>query len=609
MARTVAVTLGTAATAAPVVTSTRGTTVGSQSYTVPVGAVFAATSGSDTTGVGTESAPYATVGRAISACPAGGTVVVRGGSYHEGSAHVSAAARVGIAISRAMTVQAYPGEAVWLDGSSVQSGWTQDGAVWRKSIAMTFDRSPTGSRGAADGTTVGWQWVDPAYPCAPWPEMVFVNGTALEQVSTLAAVGPGKFFVEGSYTGTGTAVYEFTSTAYVIGDDPTGKEVRVSDLVTCMGLLAADVTVRGLGVRRYAASVWDYGVIKVNRARGILEHVVVEDCSGRGVYFDGSAGGHVGGRMTNCTVQRCGLLGVGGNKADDAVLDRCRFVYNTTGLFNVAPVSGGVKWTHALNFTTDDCEISDNYRHGWWADESVTGILVRRCDVQRNGGHGIIPEISEAAVIVDCVATDNALAGIYVSGVNNSRVWCNTVARNGSGATGQGGLYLYQDTRRPATFPSGMDSRFDLAWHQANCSWDIRAFESCNNISDEPVTTGSAFKVSDPGLTQSGWNGMGVAADGNLYCQRAANVPQMFFTATTDTSVPIAWASFAPYAAHVSPQEGSSVENRGTGWCVLDAYDRLSPQGAAVASGVPIPADIAALLGVATGSTQVGAIR
>jgi trimeric autotransporter adhesin len=484
--------------------------------------------------------------------------------------------------------------------------------VWRKSIALTFDRSPTGVRGAADGTVDGWQYVNPAYPCAPWPEMVFVDGTALEQVSTLGAVGPGKFFVEGSYTGLGTAVYEFTSTAYVIGDDPTGKEVRVSDLVTCLTQLATDLTVRGLGVRRYAASVFDYGVIKLNRARGILEHVVVEDCSGRGVWADGTGlgvGVHTGTRLTNCTVQRCSLVGVGGSKADDAVLERCRIVYNTNGLFNRAPVSGGVKWHKSLNFTTDDCEISDNYRQGWWCDESVTGMLVRGCDVQRNGGNGLVPEISEAAVIVNCVITDNTRSGIYNSGVNSSRVWCNTIARNGSEASGLGNVYVYQDTRRPATFSQGMDNRFDLAWHVANCSWDIRAWEFFNNICDEPPAAGSGYKAQDPGLTQDGWNGMGLTMGGNLYCQRSANVPQMFFMPTTDTSVSQAWASFAPYAAHVSPQDATSVENRGTGWCVLDEFDVLSPQGAAVASGVAIPADIAALLGVATGSTQVGATR
>ena len=59
-------------------------------------------------------------------------------------------------------------------------------------------------------------------PMAADPDQVFVNGTALKQVSSASAVTAGKFYVNDA-AGTIT-----------IGTDPTGKEVRGSDLARAL---------------------------------------------------------------------------------------------------------------------------------------------------------------------------------------------------------------------------------------------------------------------------------------------------------------------------------------------------------------------------------------
>ena len=78
------------------------------------------------------------------------------GSYHES-----------LAIYKRVTIQAWPGETVWFDGSIVVSGWFADGAAWRYDGWTTeFDMSPTftlvqptapSSTGGSSTPPLGWQ--------------------------------------------------------------------------------------------------------------------------------------------------------------------------------------------------------------------------------------------------------------------------------------------------------------------------------------------------------------------------------------------------------------------------------------------------------------------
>ena len=107
--------------------------VGSARYPVPSGAVFVSKSGSDWAS-GTLAAPLRTIQRAINIAPSGRTIVVRAGIYHES---------INIPSNRTFTIQAYPGEAVWLDGSSTVTGWVRSGSVWVKSgWTAAFNSTP-----------------------------------------------------------------------------------------------------------------------------------------------------------------------------------------------------------------------------------------------------------------------------------------------------------------------------------------------------------------------------------------------------------------------------------------------------------------------------------
>ena len=107
---------------------------------MPAGAVFVATTGDDGTGDGSQAAPFQTLSRALQSTPSGGTVVMRGGTYH-------ATTIAGHSVNA--TVQPYPGEAVWFDGSVPVTGWTQNGNVWvHNGWTATFDHSASYTSGS-----------------------------------------------------------------------------------------------------------------------------------------------------------------------------------------------------------------------------------------------------------------------------------------------------------------------------------------------------------------------------------------------------------------------------------------------------------------------------
>lgn len=149
--------------------------VGTTAYPVPTGAIFVATTGSDSN-PGTITQPVLTVKKARQITPAGGTIVLRGGVYNEGfTGTASADVWGGASYAANVTIQSYPNEAVWFDGSIPLTGWTQSGATWQAPFTMMFDRSPTFSFGA-DGLQIQyWSFVNPQYPTMPCRRWCFMT--------------------------------------------------------------------------------------------------------------------------------------------------------------------------------------------------------------------------------------------------------------------------------------------------------------------------------------------------------------------------------------------------------------------------------------------------
>src|SRR5437879_9999434 len=190
-------------------------------YPVPDGALFVAPDGSDSA-AGTLTAPFATLATAIAKAPAGGTIVLRAGTYRQ---------TVAANVTKRITVQPFPGEKVWFKGTIVVAGWAKIGNTWQQKNWTTTFCHTCYTKGI----------VDPNYPYAGWPDMVFANNIPLRQVGSAADVAAGTFFVDES------------AHTLILGDDPAGKTVEATrfDRLLQLDPGADGSVIRGIGVEEY----------------------------------------------------------------------------------------------------------------------------------------------------------------------------------------------------------------------------------------------------------------------------------------------------------------------------------------------------------------------
>ncbi len=374
------------------------------SYPIPSSAVYVATDGSDSN-AGTKAKPFKTISAATKAAKANGTVVVRGGVYHES---VLIYPRAGL------TVQAYPKETVWLDGSEQVTGWTKSGSVWVKSNWATFfDSSPTYVKGAPDGTTADWRWVNSSYPMAAYPDQVWVNDSALKQVSSRSAVTTGTFYVDKS------------AKQLVIGSDPSSKRVDVSTLAEAMSIRSTNSVIRGIGVRRYATSVPMMGAITTYYSGITLENVMIVDNATTGLFI-----GATNATLKNVTLRNNGLLGMAATQADNLTIDSVLAEQNNSQRFNCSPVSGAMKITTTRKISVKKSAFVNNYGRGPWFDESSYDLTFADNDVVNNSCHGVMFELSDQAKIVNNLIANNGEKGMIIQDSGNVAIWNNTFVGN-----------------------------------------------------------------------------------------------------------------------------------------------------------------------------------
>ncbi|KQR53536.1 hypothetical protein ASF88_01240 [Leifsonia sp. Leaf336] len=546
--------------------ATGAAAIGSTSYAVPSGAVVVSPSGSDSA-AGTLAAPFATVQKALNAAPNGATIVLRGGTYHES---------LTVPGGKKLTVQSYPKEAVYLDGSSVVGGWAKSGSVWRATgWNHVFDSSPTFTRGAPDGTASGWQFVNPSYPMASHPDQLWVNGTAMKQVASASQVTAGTFF------------YDTGAKALVLGTDPSGKDVRASDLQKAITVGSAGFTLKGVGVRRYAPSVPDMGAVTDYQGTGTFENVSFTDNATTGIALGGS--GHT---LRNVTVARNGLLGVQTNNSDNLTLDGVLASGNDAEHFNTSPVSGGVKITRSRNITVENSAFVDNLSHGLWFDESVYNMTVVHNDSLRNAGNGIVIEISAKASIVDNVSSNNAKDGLKLDDIGGGvQVWNNTFTDNTNR-----NLEITQDARRGNNkSDAGHDPR--QAFPDPTMTWITGPDTIRNNI----ISGGSGnclLCVEDYSHTYSAAQ-MGIDADYNLYRRPSASAPSWFAVWSTGAGNPAIYSTLSAFT--------SATGKGGHNTLVENAAAQSAAPSTSTGTAAGLTSAIAALVGKAAGTAHMGA--
>lgn len=396
---------------------------GQTAFAIPGGAYFVSTSGSDSN-PGTGAKPFRTISAAVKSVPGGATIVVRAGTYRES---------VVFPYKKRLSLQAHPGEAVWLDGSSPVTGWKASDGLWF-SDGWTHDFDATDP---TEGAGQYWNMVSASYPMASHPEQVFLDGVQLRQVGSRAAVKPGTFFLDSS------------ANRLYLGNNPAGHLVEASARGEAIYINHGDGSaVRGIGVRRFADSLLRYGAVKLFADDVTVEDLVVKDNATRGIGIHGH-------RVTlrRVTATGNGQLGIGADQSDRLLIEDSIVTGNNTERFNTAPVAGGIKLTSSRNGTVRGSTISDNIGNGLWLDESCFDFRVVSNEIERNTTTGMHLEISGHLKVVDNLVADNLTSGVRIAESNEVDVWNNTLVRNKQNLDVIDGPRLAKNTSTPGHDP------------------------------------------------------------------------------------------------------------------------------------------------------------
>jgi hypothetical protein len=564
----------TAPPSVPTQVTGAGTTLGSTNYPVPANAIVVATTGNDGN-PGTSAAPVRSLGRAVAIAPSGATIVLRAGTYHES---------VMIPSGKTLTVQNWPAEVVWFDGSEPISGWVADGARWRKDgWTATFDHSPTYTRGAPDNTAASWTVLNPSYPMAAHPDQVWIDGQAQAQVASASQVGAGTFFKD-----------DGASRLY-LGTNPSGHDVRGATLVKALSIRGAGSTVRGIGFRRYSPSVPDMGAITAEAPNITLEHLVVTDMATTGVSVLASNG-----TLRNLDVSRAGMLGIHANYADGIRLQGVIAQRNNAERFNNSPVSGGFKVTRTRGVTVSGSVFSNNQGPGVWVDESVYDTKITGSDMVGNSGHGTSLELSAKALFANNVVGSNGGYGLKIN--NTSDV---TVVNNSFLAGSNRPVTIAQDDRRAANRSTpGHDPR--QPFPDPTMTWIIGPVLLQSNVITAP-TAGNCVVCVEDFSKQFTAEQLGVSMPGNLYHRVSATTPSRLVVWSRGAATAVAYNDLVTFQSGTGQEASGRLVASGS---VADATGRTTATATAFDGSAPaLPSSIAGVIGQPAGTRHFGAFR
>lgn len=551
----------------PVPSSGRGSAaVGTTSYAIPAGALYVS-AGNGTGGAGTLASPYTSLAHAVAKAPSGSTLVLRAGTYRES---------IVLASTKKLTIQSYPKEAVWLDGSDTVTGWKKGSVGWAVTGWNTgFDTSPTFTKGASDGSVEAIKFINPDYPLAAYPDQVWIDGVAQQQVASEKAVTAGSFFVDRS------------GKRLVLGTDPSGKTVTASKLQTALAVKSVGSVVRGIGVRNYGNSVYQMGAITAQNDSITFENLVVQDNATIGLYAWGT-----GVTFANITATGNGMMGGGANSADKFTLKNSVFSGNNVQNFNRMPVSGGFKITRSRTVAFTNNDFQKNTTVGLWLDESVYNGTVTGNRSIGNGATGIILEISDTFSVTNNVIAGNGRYGLWIGNTGNVQVWNNTITGNTMAA-----LQLTQDKRRQTNVNSaGHDRRQSLP--DMTVPWIIKNVTISNNVISG-AGGGCLVCVEDQSKEFTAEQ-MKLTLNGNLYQRSSTSAPSLAVRWGQGAASAKSFATVAAFT-QATGQEKRSVLVNGTS--VLTASYQLTPAALVQSTLVVIavPTSIAGLLGQQAG--------
>jgi hypothetical protein len=535
--------------------------------------LYVAQQGSDA-GPGTAARPFRSIGAALKRATRNATVVVGSGVYRESLGDVS----------QPVTIEAAPGATVWLSGADVVTGWSAVARGWvHHNWTTQFCHTCYDPRA-----------LDPLYPYAGYPDMAFVNGKALTQVGSVSALRAGTFYVD------------YGAHNLYVGTNPTGAVVEAATRVQAARFTgpAAGSVVRGIGFKDYAPD-WNTNPYPA-MVLDLAPKMTFDDDS-----FVGSASRGLSVYTSNVTVRDSaflanGFTGFHANTADNLDFDGNVAAYNNTekffpGFSPVASVSG-VKITSSYHVLVKGNIAEDNYANGIWFDVSSYQATVVDNFAQSNFRNGIYIEITGSAIVASNLSILNGQAGLKLSGATEARVYNNTLADNAE----------YQlsvhDDGRVNTNPQQI--ALGITWRTANNTFANNVLSAPRNGEIGPlVYTEDLDKPKNVDAST-----MVTAMVDDVFARSGPNRPTYLADWTRIAPLPLSkYATLAAFQAATGYEAGAIdytnyttspiFVNEGLGNYSLQSGSRL------IDSGLPLPADVAAAVGVpCCGAVNRGAL-
>ncbi len=459
--------------AAPTGLDRTGATIPKTNYPIPAGAIFMSPQGNDNN-AGTQAAPVLTINKAVKLATDGGTIVLRGGDYRDWFHDSKIITNYGF-VAKSLTLQAYPGESPWFNGSDIiaTSAWTKvadqtqytmpwstanfcDGLYYSRPLTEQSIKPNTGPCAHFDMSK------DPSNLMAADPQMVFVDGKGLKQVTSQAKVDATSFY------------YDWTNKKMVIGVDPAGKTVEASSRPIAMIFSKGNSKVLGIGFRKFATN--EYHNLTANAlyfggSKSLVENSVFTLNAAAGL---GYSNPQPGSTVTRTVFAYNGYSPLGGNGTsvngtrNDFTLSDSIFYRNNTELFGTdCTISCGqaaAKFAHmvGLTLTNNLVEETRGVSAGLWCDLDCSDTKITYNTIKNNPGSGIFYEVSNKGIIAGNVISGSTF-GISVASAN-TKVYNNTLVDNVQG------INIYDDQRT-----KGVDGWSDVGP-------DTRGIEVVNNV-------------------------------------------------------------------------------------------------------------------------------
>ena len=298
-----------------------------------------------------------------------------------------------------------------LSGARVLSGFTRSGSYW-----------------VVGGQTQEGRATDPVHCEAgfegcQWPEDLFIDDRLLLRVTSLADVGPGKWY------------FDYAADKIYQADDPTGHRVETSVASYAFGGSARNVTLRQLVIEKYASPAQAGAVHGDATAGWQLEDCEVRQSHGIGIRI--GDGWHVRG----CRVHDNGQLGIA-RGGSGSLVEACDIFRNKTIPFKTGFAGGALKFYQSKGLVFQNNTVHDNYGNGVWLDIDNIDYQVHDNTVYNNAAQGIFVEISYAGKVYNNKVYGNGFerasdwlygAGILIAASPDVEVYGNVVTNNANG--------------------------------------------------------------------------------------------------------------------------------------------------------------------------------